>query len=134
MESQRHIRVPSPKRFWMGRYKREYGLLERNQCNEFLEYSSIWGRIWFYMRKKGWRWRGRGLCLFFFFCHASGHAGMQDLSSPYQGWNPCPLQWKCGVITTGPTWKSRTLSYIFVCLMFFTLDYSMYLHRTVRKK
>ena len=22
-----------------------------------------------------------------------------------QGWNPCLLQWECGVLTTGPPWK-----------------------------
>ena len=34
---------------------------------------------------------------------AMGHAGS---SFPNQGWNPCPLQWKCGILTTGPPGKS----------------------------
>ena len=32
--------------------------------------------------------------------------GMRDLV-PNQGSNPCPLQWKCGVLTTGPPRKSQ---------------------------
>ena len=31
---------------------------------------------------------------------------------PHQGWNPSPLQWKCGVLTSGPPGKSpKTLSF-----------------------
>ena len=33
---------------------------------------------------------------------------MQDLSSPTQGLNLCPLQWKHGVLSTGPPGKSQT--------------------------
>ena len=32
---------------------------------------------------------------------------LRDLSSPDQGSNPCPLQWKHRVLTTGPPGKSR---------------------------
>ena len=35
--------------------------------------------------------------------------GMRDLSSPTQGLNLCPLQWKCGVLTTGPPGSPRIL-------------------------
>ena len=30
-----------------------------------------------------------------------------DISSPGQGSNPCPLQWKCRVLTTGLPERSR---------------------------
>ena len=40
-----------------------------------------------------------------FFGHNSQHVGFQF---PNQGWNPCPLQWKPGVITTGLPWKSQS--------------------------
>ena len=32
--------------------------------------------------------------------------GMRDLKLPNQGLNPFSLQWKCGVLTTGPPGKS----------------------------
>ena len=32
---------------------------------------------------------------------------MRDLKFPDQGSNPCPLQWKCRVLTTGPPGKSQ---------------------------
>ena len=38
-------------------------------------------------------------------CFLAVPHGMWDLSSP-QGLNPCPLQWKPGVLTTGPPGKS----------------------------
>ena len=38
-------------------------------------------------------------------CFLAVPHGMWDLSSP-QGLNPCPLQWKRGVLTTGPPGKS----------------------------
>ena len=38
----------------------------------------------------------------FFFGHAAPHVGA---SFADQGWNLCPLQWKCGVSTTGPPGK-----------------------------
>ena len=40
---------------------------------------------------------------FFCFGHAMRPAGLQF---PDQGWNPCPLHWKRGVLTTGPSGKS----------------------------
>ena len=43
-------------------------------------------------------------CSFFFFGRAAGHAGS---SFPDQGWNPCPLQWKHRILTTGPPGKSQ---------------------------
>ena len=42
--------------------------------------------------------------VFFFFNQSNI---MQDLSS--QGSDPCPLQWKCRVLTTGPPGKSQSL-------------------------
>ena len=41
--------------------------------------------------------RDNKLPFFFFGCTAQ-HVGSQF---PDQGSNPCPLQWKCGVLTTG---------------------------------
>ena len=41
---------------------------------------------------------------FCFFGHTAQHAGSEF---PNQRLNPCPLQWKCGVLTTGPPGKSR---------------------------
>ena len=38
-----------------------------------------------------------------FFGYAARHVGSQF---PDQGLNPCPLHWKCGVLTTGPPGKS----------------------------
>ena len=46
----------------------------------------------------------------FFFGHASRHAGSSFSSSSDKGWNPGPLQWKCGVLTTGLPEKSSSLS------------------------
>ena len=38
-----------------------------------------------------------------FFLSIFGHARRLERSQfPDQGWNPCLLQWKCGVLTTGP--------------------------------
>ena len=39
----------------------------------------------------------------FCLCHAMWHAGFWF---PDQGWTPCPLQWKRGVLATGPSEKS----------------------------
>ena len=39
----------------------------------------------------------------FFFGCAAQHVGAQF---PEQGWNPCPLKWKRGVLTTGPPGRS----------------------------
>ena len=36
---------------------------------------------------------------------------MQDLSSPDQGLNPCPLHWKRRVLTTRPPGKSREINF-----------------------
>ena len=52
----------------------------------------------------------RVFLLLFFFGHASRHAGSSFSSSPDKGWNPGPLQWKCGVLTTGLPEKSSSLS------------------------
>ena len=41
-------------------------------------------------------------CFYFF----AALLGMWNF--PDQGPNPCPLQWKCGVLTTGPPGKSYT--------------------------
>ena len=43
------------------------------------------------------------LTFFFFFCYAAWHVGSQF---SHQGLNPHPLQWKCGVLTTGLPGKS----------------------------
>ena len=43
--------------------------------------------------------------VFFFLATATRHVGSQF---PDQGLNLCPLQWKCGVLTTGPPGKSLT--------------------------
>ena len=48
---------------------------------------------------------------------------MRDLSSD-QGLNPHPLQWKCGVLTTGPPGKSL-LSFLKYILYFQTLYFYM---------
>ena len=32
--------------------------------------------------------------------------GLWDLKFPDQGWNPCPLQWKCRDLTTEPPGNS----------------------------
>ena len=45
---------------------------------------------------------------FFFWLNLEWHAGSYF---PDQVSNPCPLQWKCRVLTTGPLGKS--LSYVF---------------------
>ena len=52
----------------------------------------------------------RVFLLLFFFGHASRHAGSSFSSSSDKGWNPGPLQWKCGVLTTGLPEKSSSLS------------------------
>lgn len=44
---------------------------------------------------------------------------MQDLSSPYQGLNWLPLQWKHGILTTGPPESPE--------LVFYALDLSPHL-------
>ena len=62
----------------------------------------------------------RGGPLFFFFLSILWLAGS---SFPDQGSNPCPLQWKLGVLTVGPPGDSQrwaTLSredVLFVCLL-----------------
>ena len=49
---------------------------------------------------------------FFFFGCATQHAvSMRDLSSPDPGLNLCPLQWKAGVLTTGPPGKSHLVTH-----------------------
>ena len=53
----------------------------------------------------------------------------QDLSSPNQGLNPCPLQWKCRVLTTGPPGKSRWRCHFKKCLKRFFGG-----ERVIRKK
>ena len=56
------------------------------------------------------KWRGmrrKNKCMhsfFFFFGHAVQHAGFKF---PDQGLNWCPLQWKCGDLTTGLPRKSQ---------------------------
>ena len=42
--------------------------------------------------------------IFNFFGCTALHVGSQF---PDRGWNPCPLQWKGGVLTTGPSGKSN---------------------------
>ena len=44
------------------------------------------------------------LYILFCFAHATRHAGSYF---PDQGSNPCPLQWKHGVLTIGPPGKSQ---------------------------
>ena len=46
-----------------------------------------------------------------FFSPLATLKGTQDLSFPDQGLNPCPLQWKRGVLTTGPLGNSQHVSY-----------------------
>ena len=53
---------------------------------------------------------------FFFFGHTMRHVGSWF---PDQGSNPHPVQWKCGVLTTGPRGKSLEFSYLF---FFFPLE------------
>ena len=52
---------------------------------------------------------GRELLLLGFLGFVVGHATMQHIRCyfPNQGSNPCPLQWKCGVSTTG--WQGRLI-------------------------
>ena len=47
---------------------------------------------------------GESVAFFFFFWAML--CGMQDPSYTHQGWNPCPLQWKCRVLTNGLPGKS----------------------------
>ena len=56
----------------------------------------------------------------FIFGRSAQHAGSQF---PHQGLNPRPLQWKSGVLTTGPPRKSLYVCYfILVCSKAFTLE------------
>ena len=51
-----------------------------------------------------------GYCyLFLVFFFLAVPWGLWDLSSPDQGLNPCPQQWKCAVLTTGPPGNSPLL-------------------------
>ena len=51
---------------------------------------------------------GKNEILFYFLSYLSATPrGMQDLNAPDQGWNPCALQWKHGVLTTGPPGNSE---------------------------
>jgi len=45
----------------------------------------------------------------FFSGFAMWHAGSPMLSSPIRDLSPCPLQWKCRILTTGPAEKSYEL-------------------------
>ena len=45
---------------------------------------------------------------FFFFCCAEWHVGSYFSE---QGLKPCPLHWKCRVLTTGPLGKSLYLTF-----------------------
>ena len=66
------------------------------------------------LTEKGLAWTAQGI--FFFFLAVPWACG---ISVPDQGRNPCPLQWKCRVLTTGPPGKSlgglknRNLSHSF---------------------
>ena len=50
---------------------------------------------------------------------------------PHQGWNLCPLQWKCGVLTTGPPGKSN-IAFLETsrCHRYFVLKITIYKHST----
>ena len=51
---------------------------------------------------------------FFFFGCTTRHAGSQF---PNQGSNPSPLQWKRGVLTTGPPGKSPVFAFLNNCIL-----------------
>ena len=53
------------------------------------------------------------LLWFFFFFFLAAPRGVWDLSSLIRDQTRCPLQWKHGVLTTGPPGKSLLF---FVCL------------------
>ena len=56
------------------------------------------------------QWSTRFTCQFddFFFFLAAPH-GMEDLSSPTRDWDPRPLPWKCGFLTSGPQGSPRLM-------------------------
>ena len=63
----------------------------------------------------------REISSFFIFGCAAQHVGSQF---PDQGWNPRPLQWKRGVLTTGPPRRSQEK---LVLLLFLNLFIFIYL-------
>ena len=67
------------------------------------------------------------IILFFGFGHATRHAGSQF---PDQRSNPCPLQRKCGGLTTGPPGKSD--AYNFVHYFFHSTLTSQHFHHVMR--
>ena len=48
---------------------------------------------------------------FYFFIYFLATSRSTWALSSDQGSNPCPLQWKCGVLTTGPPGKSQVLAF-----------------------
>ena len=58
-------------------------------------------------------------CDFFFFGHTSQHMGSWF---PNQGWNPCSLPCKHGILTTGPSGNSLTEVLICISLCFDSLN------------
>ena len=58
-----------------------------------------------------------GFGVFFFFFFFSLLRGLLDFSSPNQGLNQGPPQWKCGVLTTGPPRNPHHLLFLItICI------------------
>ena len=47
---------------------------------------------------------------------------------PDQGWNPCPLQWKCGVLTTGLPGNSPPIFFNLSMLLFLSHHFILFLN------
>ena len=112
---------------WVHQIRSDYNLFQTSPCPAFNDEFSpecwisglsiyiCWADLAFL---NAWQWYFshvlflRSLLFFFFFVCAT-HS-MWDLSSPAsQGLNPSPLQWKRGVLTTGPLGrKSLFLSFV----------------------
>ena len=62
-----------------------------------------------------------------FFFLAMSHS-MSDLSSLTRDQTHCPLQWKCGVLTTGPPGKSEILNNLLSLNLHFVRGYGTMVH------
>ena len=77
-------------------------------CSIYQYFISFYGLIFH------WTFIFNYLLICLFVCLFCAPGSMRNF--PNQGWNPCPLQWKCRVLTTGPPGKSSLRVYTTIYL------------------